>query len=263
MADAPRVLLIRRRYLGDIVLLGSVLRNLRLHWPDALLTVLTEPAYTGILALNPDVTTALAFPDRLAHWPSFVAALRRARFTHVLDFDNTEKTALITRLTGALLRVCFDRELIKLRYRSLYTHSATVTNAFYDSHHITDTYLELLRPLSVPVVTREVRLVPLAAGLVAAAEVTAAQVRKIKRERRTSLRYKSLRVGPDTPLWNELANAVVASLGPRGDKANLARLLGVSRQRLHLLFIQLLFTGHSPKVKVGVPTGHGGNRLKA
>ncbi len=27
----PRVLLIRRRYLGDIVLLGSVLRNLRAH----------------------------------------------------------------------------------------------------------------------------------------------------------------------------------------------------------------------------------------
>ena len=81
------------------------------------------------------------------------------------------------------------------------------------------------------------RLIPLAAGLVAAAEGTAAQVRKIKRERRTSLRYKALGVGPDTPLWNELANAVVATLGPRGDKAKLARLLGVSRQRLHLFLV--------------------------
>lgn len=81
------------------------------------------------------------------------------------------------------------------------------------------------------------RLVPLAAGLVAAAEGTAAQVRKIKRERRTSLRYKALGVGPDTPLWNELANTVVATLGPRGDKAKLARLLGVSRQRLHLFLV--------------------------
>ena len=34
-------------------------------------------------------------------------------------------------------------------------------------------------------------------------------------------------------------------------------------QRLHLLFIQLLFTGHSSKVKVGVAPRHGGNRLKA
>jgi ADP-heptose:LPS heptosyltransferase len=31
--DAPHVLVIRRRYLGDIVLLGPVFRNLRLHWP--------------------------------------------------------------------------------------------------------------------------------------------------------------------------------------------------------------------------------------
>ncbi len=81
------------------------------------------------------------------------------------------------------------------------------------------------------------RLIPLAAGLVAAADATAAPVRKIQRERRTSLRYKALGVGPSTPLWNELANAVVANLGPRGDKAKLARLLGISRQRLHLFLV--------------------------
>ena len=164
-AAAPHVLVIRRRYLGDIVLLGSVLRNLRLHWANAQLTVLTEPAYVDILALNPDVTTTIAFPRSAFEWPSFLAALRRARFTHVLDFDNTDKTALITRFTGANLRVCFDRELIRFRYPSLYTHSAKVANAFYDTHHITDTYLELLRPLGVPVATRDVRLVPLAADL--------------------------------------------------------------------------------------------------
>ncbi len=164
-ADAPHVLVIRRRYLGDIVLLGSVLRNLRLHWPPAQLTVLTEPAYAAVLALNPDVNTTLVFPRTATAWPPFLRALRRARFTHVLDFDNTEKNALLTRLTGALLRVCFDRELIKFRYRALYTHSAKVTNAFYDTHHITDTYLELLRPLGVPVASRAVRLVPLAADL--------------------------------------------------------------------------------------------------
>jgi hypothetical protein len=81
------------------------------------------------------------------------------------------------------------------------------------------------------------RLVPLVAGLVAAADATAAHVRKIQRERRTSLRFKTLGVGPGTPLWNELANAVVANLGPRGDKAKLGRLLGVSRQRLHLFLV--------------------------
>ena len=64
MTAAPHLLVIRRRYIGDIVLLGSFLRNLRLHWPDARLTVLTEPAYAPVLALNPDVSAALALPRR-------------------------------------------------------------------------------------------------------------------------------------------------------------------------------------------------------
>jgi len=161
MADAaPNVLLIRRRYLGDIVLLGSVLRNLRLHWPDARLTVLTEPAYAGVLALNPDVTAALTFPRATTGWPGFFAVLRRAHFTHVLDFDNTDKTALVTRLTGAAVRVTFDRETNPFRHRWVYTGHAAVAADFYVSHHITETYLTLLSALSVPVTSREVRLVP-------------------------------------------------------------------------------------------------------
>ena len=170
MADAPpNLLVIRRRYLGDIVLLGSVLRNLRLHWPAARLTVLTEAAYTGVLPLNPDVDAALAFPRSVTGWPGFMAKVRRAGFTHVLDFDNTEKTALVTRLTGAAVRATFDRELITFRYPRLYTHVAKVTNDFYDTHHITGTYLALLPALGVPVVSREVRLLPRPADHVAVA----------------------------------------------------------------------------------------------
>ena len=83
-------------------------------------------------------------------------------FTHVLDFDNTEKTALVSRLTGASIRATFDRELIPFRHRWVYTHTATVTNAFYDSHHITETYLALPAAAGVPITSRDVQLVPLA-----------------------------------------------------------------------------------------------------
>jgi ADP-heptose:LPS heptosyltransferase len=156
----PRVLLIRRRYLGDIVLLGSVLRNLRLRWPRAWISVLTESAYTGVLRLNPDVDSALVFPHRPTAWVGFIRALRRIGYTHVLDFDNTEKTALVTRLSGAAIRATFNRELIPFRYGWLYTHPAKVTNAFYDTHHITETYLALPAAAGVPITSREVRLVP-------------------------------------------------------------------------------------------------------
>lgn len=157
---APRVLLIRRRYLGDIVLLGSVLRNLRLHWPEAHLTVLTEHAYAGVLSLNPDVNGALTFPRSFGQWGAFLRQLRRAKFTHVLDFDNTDKTAFVTRFTSARVRATYDRELIRFRHPRLYTHAAKVTNAYYDAHHITETYLALPTAIGVPVQSRAVRLIP-------------------------------------------------------------------------------------------------------
>ncbi len=179
LADAPHVLVIRRRYLGDIVLLGPAFRNLRLHWPAARITALTEEPYAGVLALNPDVNDTLTFPRRLAKWPAFLRSLRASGFTHVLDFDNTEKTAVLTRLTGALIRVAFDRELINFRYPSIYTHSAKVTNAFYDSHSITETYLQLLTPIGVPLASREVRLVPRPADLVVAKKLVPRGGKKI------------------------------------------------------------------------------------
>jgi hypothetical protein len=81
------------------------------------------------------------------------------------------------------------------------------------------------------------QLVPLADGIIAAANATAASARKLQRARRPSLRYTALRPGSDTPLWNELAAAVSRSFHRRGEKTRLARLLGISRQRLHLLIV--------------------------
>lgn len=47
----------------------------------------------------------------------------------------------------------------------------------------------------------------------------------------------TLRPGANTPLWNELVKTVHLNLRKRGAKANLARYLGVHRQRLHVLIV--------------------------
>ena len=167
MPVRPHILVIRRRYLGDIALLGSFLCNLRLHWPEARIGVLTEPAYTALLAINPDITGAIALPAKLTSWPKFLRSLRRARFTHVFDLDNTDKTALITRLTGASERHVFHLENVPRHLALLYTHTTFVRSIDYSSRHITETYLAMLASAGVPVVTREARLVPRPSDLAA------------------------------------------------------------------------------------------------
>lgn len=167
VSDAPHILVIRRRYLGDIVLLGSLLRNLKLHWPAARLGVLCEPVYASILELNPDVDERWLFPQSAAAWPAFLWRVRRAGFTHVLDLDNRDKTAVIARATGAAVRATV-RHGERLHFASLYTSAAQVPREFLDSRHITDLYLHTLTQIGVPVITHETRLVPRADEVAAA-----------------------------------------------------------------------------------------------
>lgn len=160
MPPLQRILVIRRRYLGDVVLLGSLFRNLRLHWPGARIAALVEPAYEGILALNPDVNEVMTLPEGLSSWPGFVARLRGVGFTHVLDLDNTEKTALIARLSGAPLRVAIHHGAHPVKLRILYSDVAHEPASVHENRPISEYYLTALGPAGVPVVTREVRLVP-------------------------------------------------------------------------------------------------------
>jgi inactivated superfamily I helicase len=72
------------------------------------------------------------------------------------------------------------------------------------------------------------------APVLAVAQLTSYGARRLQRARRAP-RGAILRPGPETPRWNSLVVAAAKLLRRRGDKAKLARVLGISRQRLHLL----------------------------
>ena len=74
-------------------------------------------------------------------------------------------------------------------------------------------------------------------SLVELARTSARRAQGLVQRRPQVRRWQSLRAGVDTPLWNALARAVQAQLKRRGEKSRLARLLGISRQRLHLLIV--------------------------
>jgi ADP-heptose:LPS heptosyltransferase len=159
-AAAPRILVIRRRYLGDIVLLGSFFRNLRLHWPDAHITALVEKNFAPVLSMNPDVNAVLTLSPGAASTLRLLRALRSGKFTHVFDQDNNDRTAFLTRLTGAPFRATLHLETVRRHFPSFYTHTAFVRTDDYHSRSITETYLSLLSTAAVPAATREIRLVP-------------------------------------------------------------------------------------------------------
>lgn len=160
--DAPNLLIIRRRYLGDIILLGSLIRNLRLHWPGARLTLLCDAAYADAARLHDDLDAVLHYPSSGWRWPAFLRAVRRSRYSHVLDIDNRDKSALCTRISGAGVRVTFHRDhpRFPLRHGWVYSHIVPMSRDWHDSHHITEIYHALLAPLGVPIAVTHVPLHP-------------------------------------------------------------------------------------------------------
>ena len=160
MPTIPHVLIIRRRYLGDIVLLGSFIRNIKLLWPIAQVRVLVQSGFAGLLDLNSDVTEAIKMPQKASNWPQFLLAIRNYNFTHVFNFDNTEGTALIARFSGASFRCGSHHGGYRLKLKSFYTHISHDLNEVHESRPFTEYYLLALSQASVPIVTRSITLTP-------------------------------------------------------------------------------------------------------
>ena len=155
---SPRILLIRRRYLGDLVLLGAIVRDLRRYSPNAHIAVITERAYAGVLAMNDDVNEVLAFPRSFFDWMALARQLWKQRFSAVFDFDNRDKTALIAWLSRATRRFALHHgERVHLGW--MYTDCELVT-ASLSNFHLLDLHERLLDRAGVPVTSRNIALAP-------------------------------------------------------------------------------------------------------
>lgn len=170
MPNSPRILVTRRRYLGDVTLTAPVFRNLRLHWPEARIVGLTDAPYSDVFTLDPDVDEVWAHPTRAAAWPGFLFKVRCARFTHVFDLDNRGRSALAARATCAPFRMVLHRNEEPVLHPNVFNHVVHVPRDDYEQRWIPDYYLETLRAAGVPVKSREVQLVPRETDLTATRE---------------------------------------------------------------------------------------------
>jgi len=112
MIDSKRILLIQLRRIGDVLMCTPALRALRKHLPRSHIAFLTERECAAILALNPYLDELLVL-DRERYgnplyWLKKVWQIRRKRFDLVIDYLGNPRSAYISFLSGAKLRVGYD-----------------------------------------------------------------------------------------------------------------------------------------------------------
>jgi predicted lipopolysaccharide heptosyltransferase III len=138
------ILVIKLRYLGDVLLATPVFRALRERFPDARISVAVNAGTEGVLADNPDLDEVLVVErGPLRAQVRFLRDLRRRRFDAVVDLTDGDRSALLGRLTGAPVRVGFNEEH---RWRGL-LYTRVVTSR--PSTHRVERDLEAVRPLGI------------------------------------------------------------------------------------------------------------------
>ncbi|MGE5175025.1 MAG: glycosyltransferase family 9 protein [Hyphomicrobiales bacterium] len=109
VAGARSILVIRHRAGGDLLLTTPALRALRAGAPRARIDVIASRGLEGLLEGNPDVDRVLAFDRRSAASSlALYARLLRGGYDAVFDLVSNPRSAWMTRLTRAPIRIGYD-----------------------------------------------------------------------------------------------------------------------------------------------------------
>jgi lipopolysaccharide heptosyltransferase III len=112
LPPGARVLIIRLRSIGDIVLLTPALRLVKEWRPDLRLSVVVESRFHELLEGNPAVEDIFA-PGQGSGWGKFISryevirSLRRCAFAISMNLHGGPTSRLLTRWSGARWRVGF------------------------------------------------------------------------------------------------------------------------------------------------------------
>jgi ADP-heptose:LPS heptosyltransferase len=129
LADLParsRILIIRLRSIGDIILLTPALNLLKVWRPDLLVCVLVEHRFRELLEGNPDVDEVLSLgegPIKAASHLSAALALRRKQFAVCINLHGGPTSRFLTRTCGARIKVGYEH------YRSPHGYQILVPDA--------------------------------------------------------------------------------------------------------------------------------------
>ncbi|MGH7739340.1 MAG: glycosyltransferase family 9 protein [bacterium] len=146
-----KLLVIRPRFLGDVVLATGLLGALKEEWPRTRISFLVESAFAPLLEHHPELEGVVAFDtarkNNLRYLWKFYRELRRSKFDVVLDLFGNPRTAQMSFFSGAPTRIGFD-----LRGRTwAYSQLAPPASQPLASgrRRVTEAYLDQVRVLGL------------------------------------------------------------------------------------------------------------------
>jgi heptosyltransferase-3 len=148
MKEIKKILIIKPRGIGDIILSTILLDSLHNFFSNAKIDYLTEHFAKPALENNPLINKVLTIGKN--DLPFSVAfRLRKEKYDLIIDAWSNPRTALITFLSGAKYRAGFAYKVRKYAYNFL-------TSSDRGNHHSAEHNLELLKAINVPIKSKKI-----------------------------------------------------------------------------------------------------------
>jgi predicted lipopolysaccharide heptosyltransferase III len=158
LPPASRILLLRLRSIGDIILLTPALHLLKEWRPDLRVTVLVEQRFRELLENNPDVDELLALDGRaglakLGTRLGTIQRIRQGKFHLAMNLHGGPTSATLTNWSGAKYKVGFGHFRRSGIYNFLIPDARTILNktAIHTAEHQASAFFHLgLPPNEIP-----------------------------------------------------------------------------------------------------------------
>ena len=146
--EIKKILCIKPRGIGDIILSTIVLENLKAAFPRSEIHYLTEEFAKRSVENNPFVSKILTF-NKKDFVLSIIKKVRKEKYDLVFDFWSNPKTAQVTFFSGAKYRVGYEKRGRK------YAYNFTGKNGTMGEHAAEDN-LVLLNALNIPIISKRI-----------------------------------------------------------------------------------------------------------
>jgi heptosyltransferase III len=139
------VLIIKLRYIGDVLLATPTVRAIKAAKPDVTVTMMVNRGTEDILSGNLDLEEVVVLDKgSLGAQSRLIASLRSRRFDTVVDLTDGDRSAFLSWVSGASVRIGFNDEH---RWRGKYY--TQVVQSMPGVQHRIDRDLEALKPMKV------------------------------------------------------------------------------------------------------------------
>ena len=139
------ILIIKLRYIGDVLLATPTVRAIKAARPDARVTMMVNRGTEDVLSGNRDLGEIMVLDKgSLAAQSRLIAGLRARQFDTVIDLTDGDRSAFLTRISGAPVRIGFNDEH---RWRGRYY--TQVVPPVPGVRHRIDRDLETLKPFNI------------------------------------------------------------------------------------------------------------------